>query len=262
MSVLVIAEPGCTAEGSKAKMLELIDVAHACGANVYKSTWICDLPEMMRRRNFIKGTEDYARFERIYGWHVWPIEWHQEFGGRCNALGMGYAVTVHTVDAVEKAWPYAEYLKISSFEAGYGDLLAAANRHHNKVILSTGMSGMFLDLSTWDRKLTPWALLHCTSAYPAPLEALNLNAMGKGLSDHSRHLLTGAVAVGAGARIIETHYRLEDCDPQNPDYAVAFTPAEFTTYIRNVRDAETMMGTGEKQIQPCEAPMLKYKAQA
>jgi N,N'-diacetyllegionaminate synthase len=102
-------------------------------------------------------------------------------------------------------------------------------------------------------------LLHCVSAYPAPISEMNLRAVGRGLSDHSRNLLTGAVAVGAGARIIETHYRLDTCHPTNPDYAVAFTPAEFTQYVKNIRDAEAMMGDGVKKRQPCEEWAVPYR---
>lgn len=268
MSVLVIAEPGATAQGDHATMLKLIDVAHQCGANVYKATWICDLPLMMRRRNFVEGTEEWERFARIYGWHVWPLAWHQEFRDRCYALGMEYACTVHTPDAVKFAAPFVDYLKISGFESGDKQMRTAYNayRRVRKPLIIASIPGG-AKRSNWAQKQ-----LHCVQAYPCDIEAIELACIRDkyqgdgewergfdGLSDHSRHLLTGAIAVACGAQVIETHYRLDDCDPENPDYAVAFTPAEFAHYIQNIRDAERMLGTGVKQMQPCEVPLLRYR---
>lgn len=256
---LVIGEPGCTAQGDKATMRRLIETAYVCGANVYKATWIRDLPEMMRRRNFVEGTEEYARFASIYGWHVWPLAWHAEFQAYCHELGMEYACTVHTPDAAELVAPFVDYLKISSFEATDGVLIKRANETRVRVIVSTGMMNN-LEASVWC-----WKRLHCVSAYPAPLESMHLQLLTDlchGLSDHSRHLLTGALAVALSAEVIEAHYRLDDCDPTNPDYAVAFSPAEFVQYIKNIRDAEIMLGSGEKKRQPCEEPMLKYRVKA
>jgi sialic acid synthase SpsE len=281
MSVLVIAEPGCTAQGDKATMLEMIDVAAACGANVYKATWILNLPEMMRRRNFgryplapakdanrfLSAAEEYAYFERVYSWHVWPWEWHQDFQRRCHELGMEYACTVHTAEAVKAVSTFVDYFKISSFEAMDEGLRDAGFAHNLRVLVSTGM------MDGYEAVIPCWGRLHCVSAYPAPMESMNLARLSRcyrtdgeaefdGLSDHSRDVRTGGYAVCAGAMIIETHYRLETCDPQNPDYAVAFSPAEFTQYIQNIRDAETMMGTGEKKQQPCEEPMMRYRVKA
>jgi N,N'-diacetyllegionaminate synthase len=168
---------------------------------------------------------------------------------------MAYACTVFLKQDVARVAPYVDYLKIASFEAGDNDLLAEAIRWHGRVILSTGMGYEHCGSAK------PWAVLHCVSAYPAPMAEMNLRAMKhhKGLSDHSRHPLTGAVAVGARAKVIETHYRLDTCHPSNPDYAVAFTPAEFTQYVKNIRDAEAMMGDGIKRRQPCEEWALPYR---
>lgn len=257
---LVIAEPGCTAEGNLHRMMRLIDVAAACGANVYKSTWIFDLPQMMTRRNRSLDSEDYDYWRKVYGWHVWPVEWHDILSFKCHSLGMQYACTVHTPNAVEPVAPAVDMFKISSFEGDY-DLRVATSRTGKKTIVSTGMGR---DDSVFYRLAGQERILQCTSCYPAPPKSLNIAVLrGEvapcGLSDHSRDVITGAVAVGAGARIIEAHYRLDDCDPSNPDYATAFSPAEFAEYIRNIRKAEVMMGDGVKRIEPCEEPMLKYR---
>ena len=80
-----------------------------------------------------------------------------------------------------------------------------------------------------------------------------------GFSDHTRSPLAGAVAVGAGASVIEFHLRLDETDPRNPDFAVSRSPEEARVYVEHIRQAEVLMGDGKKRIMPEEEPMLAYK---
>jgi len=260
MSVLVIAEPGCTHEGSYEKLVQLLETAAACGANVFKPQWVSDPVAMCERRHIGPEHEKRAYYERAYGWLKFPVDWHADLRDRCKLLGMQYACTVFLTQDVATIAPFVDYLKISSFEANDEELSRAWWPHRRRVILSTGMQGAGLGLMP-----VPFGLLHCVTSYPSPPSAMNLRVFDdsnyeyNGLSDHSRHLLTGSLAVALGAEIIETHYRLDACDPNNPDHAVAFTPAEFTQYVKNIRDAELMLGDGVKRVQPCEAWALPYR---
>lgn len=254
MSVLVIAEPGCTAEGDKAAYLRLIDAAAAADCNVFKPQWVSDPEAMLARRHITPEHPRYDYYRRAYGWLCWPVEWHTEFRQACTARGLEYACTVFLPQDVPTLAPLVDYLKISSFEQDV-QLARLATINHNRVIVSHGARG--------SRYFVPGSLgLHCCTAYPAPDDEMNLALLRSrfydGLSDHSRHLLTGAVAVGAGAKIIETHYRLYDCDPANPDHAVAFEPDELAQYVANIRTAETMMGDGIKRVMPSEQWAVPY----
>ena len=84
----------------------------------------------------------------------------------------------------------------------------------------------------------------------------NLN----GLSDHSKHPWTGALARTAGATdFIEFHIRFDDTARDHADFAVARDLCEAAQYIRNIRTAEAIFGDGEKRVMPCEQPMLRYR---
>ncbi len=285
---LVIAEPGCTGEGHFDAMLHLLEVARASGADVWKPQWVSSAARHLERRSARLNPDEkaafYQKYERPYSWLQWPAEWHQTFQSRCHELGMQYACSVCLPEDVAIVAPFVDYLKISSFEAQDVDLVREAllamygnDRDDSgvyvaNVIVSTGMSNEITDWRIWEdgRCREPRFVLHCVSAYPAPLDQMNLGVISgngrhfgessfSGLSDHSRNLVTGAVAVGAGATVIEAHYRLTECDLDNPDYVVSFTPEEFTEYIANIRQAELMMGNGIKQIQPCEREMARYQ---
>jgi len=280
---LVIAEPGCTHEGNKQKLLSLIDAAAWCRADVFKPQWVSDVGPMLRQRHFrddasvpaldaqrfANAADEYAYYQRAYEWLAFPVEWHIDFQRECSRQGLQYAVSVFLAQDVVRVAPLADYLKVSSFEKRDAQLLRACLDSRRPTIVSTGMADGPDVTYLYDLKRESgymWHLLACTSAYPAPLDQMNIYAIEAerldGLSDHSRNLIAGTVAVCCGAEVVETHFRLEDCDPENPDYPVAFTPAEFRQYIQNIRDAETMLGDGVKRIQDCERPMLPYRVRS
>jgi N,N'-diacetyllegionaminate synthase len=249
---LVIAEPGCTHEGRFEKIIELIETAATCGADVFKNQWMSDPDAVIARRGVPSDP-----YQRYYGWLAYPLGWHRRFKERCHELGMQYGCSVYLPKDVWPLEPYVDLFKISSFERKDLALSGTARLSGKRVIVSAGM------LEETEYYMNEPDMLVCTSAYPAPLGALNLELlrMGRfaGLSDHSQYVLTGAVAVGAGADVVEAHMRLDDCDVWNPDYAVAFSPADFQQYIYNIRAAEQMMGTGRRGIHPSELPMVEYR---
>lgn len=107
------------------------------------------------------------------------------------------------------------------------------------------------------------ALLQCTSLYPAPAAALNLNAMAAltrigncpvGYSDHHGGHLAVLAAVAAGAKLIEKHFTLDASSPGG-DHAISIEPAEFAEMVRAVREVESMLGSAEKGPTDAELPL-------
>ncbi len=101
-------------------------------------------------------------------------------------------------------------------------------------------------------------LLHCVSAYPAPLDSLNLCAIATmagvfglpvGFSDHADSTETGAWAVAHGAVVIEKHFTL-DRNSAGPDHAMSLNPRQLALYINRVRDA--FVAAGDGSIGMCE----------
>lgn len=246
----VIAEPGCTAQGDLATMLRQIDMAASCGADAFKSQWTSSAERMCERRQ----APDYLPY---YRWLQWPVDWHRLLAERCRYRRIKYGCSIYLAPDAERVATFVDFLKVSSFEAQDDELLSSAARTGKRIIVSTGM-GSVVPLCANAQ------LLHCVSAYPAPEDQMNLRRVDwcGGLSDHSRQIDMGGLAVAAGARVIETHVRLDDCDPDNPDYDVAFTPDEFADYIQLIRRAERIMGDGHNGAQSCEAEMMKYRVVA
>lgn len=247
--VLIIAEPGGTHDGRLDLMHRLVDVAADCGADVFKSQWTSSATTMCARRHAPSYLDDYRKIE-------YPLVWHSELTAHARNRGLKYACTAYLPGDPEKLEPYVDILKISSFEAGDASLIRDAYYVAPLVIVSLGMGALANRLEFPRIKY-----LHCVSSYPAPLDSLQLRygTGDDGLSDHSRDVRVGGWAVCAGAMILETHFRLDDCNPVNKDYSVAFTPKEFATYVENVRDAELVLGHQGHGVRPCEQPMLSYR---
>ncbi len=256
---LVIAEPGSTHEGQLDKMLALVDTAAAIDGNVFKNQWLSSPGRLCERRHAPEYRDAYRRI-------AYPAEWHAIVKEQCVAKGLRYACTVYLPEDVETVAPYVDYFKIASFEAQALDMHAAIAPYLNKTIISTGM----LDAVSVAELPHAYALLHCVSSYVTPAHQANLGAIRWmrtyvarskiGWSDHTTSVYSGMVAVGAGAEVIEFHLANYDCLTNNPDSDVARRPAAAAEYVRLIREAEILVGTGEKRAMPCETMMLRYRA--
>ena len=103
-------------------------------------------------------------------------------------------------------------------------------------------------------------VLHCTSAYPAPDESLNLTAMRSmardlhidiGYSDHSLGIEAPLAAVALGAAVIEKHLTLDRHLP-GPDHSASLEPDEFARMVIGIRRVSAMLGDGVKAPLPEE----------
>jgi sialic acid synthase SpsE len=296
MSTYIIADIGANHDGQYARMLEAIDEAKHAGCSACKFQWVSDPVRMAKRRGqaYADGyAEVYAKYL------VWPSKWHEELAAHCRRRGIDYMCTVFLPEDVSVVAPYVARFKVASFEAGDTAFLAAHSPYLKRVAVSTGMMsedeiGQALNIDAWPdaynndgrRGLAPSGkriggyrelridVLHCVSSYPTEAGSLQLSVLRTtrdesdverwtyaGFSDHSDPALTwtGALAVAAGAEIIEAHLRLDGTDQGNPDYQHAMTPAQFAEYVRNIRFAEQALGDGEKRLQPCETAMAKYR---
>jgi sialic acid synthase SpsE len=108
------------------------------------------------------------------------------------------------------------------------------------------------------------AVLHCVSAYPAPVDALNLRAVATlasslgvpaGFSDHSTSPAAPVAAVALGACLYERHLVL-DGDAEAIDGPVSSTPAQLKALIQAMDEARRALGNGQKSCAADERPNL------
>ena len=154
--------------------------------------------------------------------------------------------------------------KIPSGEITNLPLLRHIAAKGKPIILSTGMSTVDevarALAAIGDAADVPVAILHCVSAYPAPVGEVNLRAMDAlrdrfgrpvGLSDHTLGLEIALAAVARGAAIVEKHLTLDKNLP-GPDHRASLEPAEMSALVRGIRNIEAALGDGVKRPMPSE----------
>lgn len=248
----VIAEFGSCHDNKWGNCVEGILDAKRAGADAFKMQYWSNPVRLATRRNAGDYLDVYRKYQM-------PTEWLPLLKTQCDHAGIEFMCTVYLPEDIPVIAPYVKRFKVASFEAQDGDFCEAHSEYSKPVIISTGMQDMLV-MDTDEQ----YSYLHCVSSYPCPLDQANLGAVSSyaGYSDHTRHTLTGAFAVCAGARILEVHFRLDDTDPANPDYGTALTPAGLQVYVENVRLAERMLGDGVKKPQPAESDMMRYRVRA
>lgn len=262
--VLVVAEPGAMHGGSLDKMRELIRMAAACEADAIKFQWVSSPERLCERRRAPEYLDAYRMI-------AFPEAWHKILQKDCETTGLLFGCTGYLHEDVIDLSLYVDFHKIASFEASDRTFLDAHVCTNRPLWISTGMMNReeVVGVAEWmiKNRTMDGVLLHCVSAYPCPMDQACLSAIRSlygfginvGFSDHTGFVLSGALAVAAGADAVEVHVRLDDADPNNPDYPHALSPEKFREYVQNIRLAEQAMGDGRKRCMPCEEPMRRFR---
>lgn len=212
----VIAEAGSCHDNSFTKALRLIDGAKECGADACKFQFWSHPGKLAARRGL--GPDAKAVYEK----YQLPQSWLPRLKDHCDEAGIEFMCTSYLIEDIEVITPYVKRFKVSAFEAEWEEFVQANFYRSKETIISSNHADTYQIGMKLPGTARPAHVLHCVSKYPTALEDLNLRVCSyegvDGLSDHTTSTLTGALAVAAGATIIEKHIRLKDTDPACPDY--------------------------------------------
>ena len=187
----VIAEAGACGDGDLGKMRQQIAECAEAGAEAVKFQWTSNATAMASRR----GAALKDGYDLLYRRYLqWDPAWHEVLRADCDSREVDYMCTVYLPMDVEVIAPYVDHFKVSSFEAVdwviHGPIEQLCRQSDQKcMFISTGMCDSE-DVELLRFESAPYAaLLHCVSAYPAPLESLGLSNIRHfdldGFSDHS-----------------------------------------------------------------------------
>jgi N,N'-diacetyllegionaminate synthase len=269
--VIIIAEAGVNHNGNLAMAQEMVRVAKQCGADYVK--FQTAVPELVistiaPKAEYQKETtgNEQSQLEMCKAIHL-PLSDYEGLNELCHKEGIGFMSTPFDLVSIDcLAALNMDYWKIPSGEITNLPYLRKIARTGGKVILSTGMSTLaevedavkvLTDNGLTRQDIT---LLHCTTQYPTPYEAVNLRAMdalrtlgcaGVGYSDHTVGIEVPVAAVAMGATVIEKHFTLDKNLP-GPDHRASLDPAELAAMVSAVRNVEQSLGNGEKVVADAE----------
>lgn len=259
--VLVIAEVGNNHEGSFAHAQELVGLAAESGVQAVKF-------QTFKTEHFV-SPKDEARFKRLKSFEL-SYEQFGKLAKQATEAGLMFISTPLDLESARFLNGIVECFKIASGDNTFYPLLTEIAETGKPVILSSGLA----DLSQikhsvghiqdhWKKKniRQDLAVLHCVSAYPVPAAEANLKAiptLGKelgltiGYSDHTLGMTAALLSVGLGARIVEEHFTSDKNYSDFRDHQLSADPKEMKELVQKIREANLMLGTGEKTPQPSE----------
>lgn len=268
---IIIAEAGVNHNGDLSKALKMIDAAVEAGADYVK--FQTAVPELVissiaPKAEYQKETTGagQSQLEMCRAIHL-PLSDYTVIADACRERGIGFMSTPFDLVSIDcLASIGMDYWKIPSGEITNLPYLRKVARQRSRVILSTGMSTLD-EVRDAVRVLTDNGtppsdiiLLHCTTQYPTPMQAVNLRAMlalgtlgcaAVGYSDHTIGIEVPVAAVAMGAKVIEKHFTLDKNLP-GPDHRASLSPDELRDMVTAIRNIELALGSGIKQVVDAE----------
>ena len=228
------------------RAIEIVRAAASSGAHIIKlQTYTPDTITLDVQDNefFISDPNSLWKGQSLYNLYqsaFTPWEWHEEIISEAKKLGLvcfSSPFDESSVDFLEDLNVPA--YKIASFENNHLPLIKKVAQTGKPIIVSTGLATIsdLHDITEVlkDNKCKDFALLKCTSTYPASTKnsniltiphMMNLLNCNVGLSDHTLGIGAAIAAVSHGACLIEKHFTLSR-DDGGVDADFSLEPKEF-----------------------------------
>lgn len=255
--VFVIAEIGNNHNGSYDRAIEMVDKAIDAGVDCVKFQ-MRNMTEVYRKRSLEKQGEDLGteyildlleRFEL-------SVEEHKKIAEYSASKNILYLCTPWDLSSVSILEGFGvKAFKVASADLTNMPLLNKLITTGLPLIISTGMSTseeITFAANYLAKHEIKFAMLHCNSTYPAPLDDINLNWIRKlkkihpivGYSGHERGTAVSLAAVALGATIIERHFTLNR-EMEGPDHAASLEFDELQQLVNGIRQVEKALGDGK-----------------
>jgi len=254
----IISEIGINHNGDLDIAKRLIDISAAAGCDAVKfqkrNPEVC-VPD--HQKTIMRDTPWGAMTYLDYKYRVeFGKEQYDDIDRYCKEKGIAWSASPWDLDSLEFLDQYdIPFIKIASASITDLDLLRRACKTGKKIIISTGMSSeeeIDVAVGILDSEASDYAVLHCNSSYPAPLEELNLSCIKTlkqkydcevGYSGHEFRLGTTVAAVYLGATIIERHVTL-DRTMWGSDHMASVEPQGLFKLVSGIRELEKSYGDG------------------
>ncbi|MDO4814841.1 MAG: N-acetylneuraminate synthase [Gemella sp.] len=268
--VYIIAEIGCNHNGSVELAKKMVDVAKECGVDAVKF-------QTFKADELISKYAPKAEYQKVTtGTHDSQLEmtkklelsFDEYLELRDYSQSKGLDVFSTPFDQVSLDFLISTDMpiyKIPSGEITNLPYLEKIGQQKKKVLLSTGMANLeeihqAVEILK-ENGTNDITILHCTTEYPAPHEALNISVISTlkkefpdlaiGYSDHSIGSEAAVAAVALGAVLVEKHFTL-DRDMEGPDHKASANPEMLKALVDSIRIIEKALGDKDRLVDPVE----------
>ncbi len=262
----LIAEIGINHNGDLQIAKKLIDAAFACSWDCVKlqkrEPDLC-VPEHQKGaiRETPWGTMTYIEYKHRIEFSRKEYDYIDKY---CKEKPLSWSASVWDIPSVEFIAGYdVPFIKLPSAMLVEKDLLIMACKTGKPIILSTGMSTLEeIDeaVNILSKYACQFALMHANSAYPAPIEDLNIRCIQTlkerykcevGYSGHEYGLEPTIFAVAMGAQLIERHITIDHM-MWGTDQSSSIEVMGMDMLRKRIKDARTILGDGLKVVTKSE----------
>ena len=254
--VYIIAEVGQNHQGDLATAKTYVEEFTRLGANAIKF--------QMRNNEYLFSEEAFNRpydnensFGKSYGEHRNYLEFSNdewvELRSICKQFNVDFMCTPFDEPSLQQLISLdVDLLKVSSFDLANIPLLSKICASGKPIVVSVGGGKLHHIESTIEylqRNKADFALLHCVSEYPCPINKLGLGFIAQlkqqhpsltvGLSDHFNGILSGPLGYMNGARVFEKHVTFNRAN-KGTDHNFALEPRGFENFVRDIKRAPKM----------------------
>lgn len=274
----VIAEIGHNHMGSVETCKQMFGIAKEKGASAVKIQKR-DNQKLFTRAMFNQVYDNPESYGKTYGEHREYLEFDDvqftELKEYADEIGIHFFSTAFDLSSAD----FLANLDLPCFKVASGDLtslplLKYLAEFQKPMIISTGGAKLD-DVRRAVETIAPinhnFAILQCTSGYPAAYEELNLRVIQTyrnefpdnviGWSGHDNGIAMSLVAYVLGARIIEKHFTLNRAN-KGTDHKFSLEPVGLGKMIRDLQRTTVALGDGVKVPYQSEiGPMRKMRKQ-
>jgi pseudaminic acid synthase len=254
-----VAEISANHNGSLLHAKKLIKIAKKYGADAVKlQTYTPDTMTIKSNKPDFKikgGLWNGKTLWDLYAKAQTPFQWHKElfnYARKLKIICFSTPFDETAVDLLESL--NCPFYKIASFEMNHIPLIKKISQTKKPIIISTGMANLKeIDAAYKTAKKNgakEIILLYCVSNYPSKISDFNFNNIKilkerynckVGFSDHSIDNKVVAVAIAAGAEVIEKHIALGG-QKKGFDLTFSLRGKEIKDYAQVIKDTSLMMG--------------------
>lgn len=277
-SPFIIAEISANHDNNFDRLLTMVDAAAEAGASAVKIQTINpkEITLNSDSNEFTINNENSKwhgkKFYDIYKEATLPLSWHKKVFARAKKnkiIAFSTPFDEKSVDFLARLG--TPLYKIASFENEHFPLIKKISTKNKPVIMSLGMLSLkqIYESVKYLKKcrIKSFALLKCTSLYPAPLENLNLASISDlkkkfnceiGFSDHTTTINSSIAAVAQGATIIEKHFVLSKKDNTlDSHFSVDFN--DLKELVIGCKEAHKSIGSVSYKLSKSEKIASKNK---
>ncbi|MCI4394152.1 hypothetical protein PGIGA_G00165470 [Pangasianodon gigas] len=265
----IIAEIGQNHQGDIEIAKKMIRMAKSCGADCVKFQK-SELEHRFTRRALERSYSSPHAWGSTYGEHKRHLEFshaqYRELQSFAQEVGIFFTASGMDEMAVEFLHEInVPFFKVASADTNNIPYLEKTAMKGRPMVISSGMQSMETMrcvYQTVKKHNSAFTFLQCTSAYPLPMEHVNLRLITEfqkefpdipiGYSGHEAGISVSVAAVALGAKVLERHVTL-DKSWKGSDHAASLEPAELEALVREIRMVEVALGSPVKQMLPCES---------